>query len=287
VALRRSDKPLFSTTTLRAVRVRATPAVLALVAVTLIIASRLQILPLEPLRMAVADVMAPILSAVSRPFAAAVDSVDGVQSIRALKAENIRLQAENERLRAWYETALKLEAENKSLHDLLNVKADPSLDVVTTRIVSDPGGSFVKSVLVPAGSADKVAKGSAVMAGKGLIGRIMEVGRNAARVLLVTDLNSRIPVTIQATRTRAILAGRNGDLLKLERLPPDSGLTVGQRVVTSGDDGILPPEIPIGTIVSVGRDGVFVKPLSDISAVTHVQIINVAADPVLSTGVLQ
>jgi rod shape-determining protein MreC len=241
-------------------------------------------LPIERLRVATTDIMAPVLAAVSQPFVTFENSFEGLRTLRSLKAENIRLKEENGRLQQWYEAALKYQSENQSLHDLLNIKADPSLTFVTTRVVSDPGGAFVKSVLLPVGIDDGIRKGNAVMSGHGLIGRIMESGRHSSRVLLVTDLNSRIPVIIQNTRTKAVLAGKNTDLLQLERLPIDSGLTVGSRIITSGDGGQLPPDIPIGTIVSVGPEGVFVKLLADIDSVGYVQVINANLNGSLVTG---
>ena len=224
------------------------------------------------------------MSAVTQPFVTFSDSFEGIRTLRALKSENIRLKAENEQLQQWYEAALKFQAENQSLHDLLNVKADPSLTFVTTRVVADPGGSFVKSVLLPSGTKDKIQKGNAVMSGRGLIGRVTEAGVHSSRVLLITDLNSRIPVIIQNTRTKAVLAGKNGDLLQLERLPIDAGLEIGSRVMTSGDGGQLPPDVPIGTIVAVGKDGVFVKPLADVDSASWVQVINADVDPSLMSG---
>lgn len=272
--------------TMRTLGWRMTPAVLVLLAATLLAVHRSEIFPLESLRTGVTDIATPVLSAVTAPFAKAADSFDGMQSIRQLKAENIRLSEENARLQEWYEQALQMQAENKALRELLNVKADPAMSFVTTRVVSDPGGSFVKSVLLPVGAKDDVVKGAAVMSGHGLIGRVMEAGRHSSRVLLITDLNSRIPVMVQNTRTRAILAGKNKSLLKLERLPIDSGLTLGQRIVTSGDGGYLPPDIPIGTIVGIGKDGVFIKPLADIDSLSHVQVVNTDVDQSLKTGKL-
>jgi len=261
-----------------------TPAVLILLAATLMILHRADSLPTERLRTAMMDTAAPVLSAVSAPVSAAIDRIDSVTTLRDLKAENIRLEEENAKLRDWYESALKLQAENQSFRELLNVKADPSLTFVTARVIADVGGSFVKSVLLPVGAADKVQKGNAVMSGHGLVGRVTEVGQTSSRVLLVTDLNSRIPVIVQNTRIKAILAGKNQDLMKLERLPPDSGMTIGTRVVTSGDGGQLPADLPIGTIVSVNADGVWVKPLSDIDRLTHVQVVNADVDQTLVTG---
>lgn len=240
--------------------------------------------PIERLRVAVTDMAAPVLAFVSDPVERFADSFDGIKTLRELKAENIRLHAENARLQQWYEAALRYKAENQSLKGLLNVKADPTLTFVTARVVSDPGGAFVKSVLLPVGVQDGVRVGNAVMSGQGLVGRVIETGTHSSRVLLVTDLNSHIPVVIQNTRTKAILAGKNDDLIKLERLPIDSGLSVGQRVVTSGDGGQLPPDIPVGTIVQVGPTGAYVQPLSDIGKLAFVQVINADIDRSLVTG---
>ncbi|MFH1159042.1 MAG: rod shape-determining protein MreC [Pseudomonadota bacterium] len=280
----RLQKPVLQSLPLRTMTLRATPAVLVLLAVTLMVLHRADTLPVERLRMAVMDAAAPVLAAVSAPFSSFVDSLESVTTIRELKVENIRLREENVRLQQWYESALKMKAENQSFRDLLNVKADPDLTFVTSRVVSDAGGAFVKSVLLPVGVRDRVRKGNAVMSGHGLVGRVTEAGQNSSRVLLVTDLNSRIPVIVQNTRTRAILAGKNQDLMKLERLPPDSGMTLGTRIVTSGDGGQLLPDLPVGTIVSIGSDGVWVRPLSDIDRLTHVQIVDADADQAAAMG---
>ena len=278
------QKPVLQSLPIKTITLRATPMALALLAVTLLVLHRADTLPVSRLRIVVMDAAAPVLETVSAPFSAFVDSLEGVTTIRDLKAENIRLKEENIRLQQWYESALKLKAENQSFRELLNVKADPALMFVTSRVVSDAGGAFVKSVLLPVGIRDKVRKGNAVMSGHGLIGRVTEAGQNSSRVLLVTDLNSRIPVIVQNTRIKAILAGKNQNLMKLERLPPDSGMIVGTRIVTSGDGGQLLPNLPIGTIVSIKSDGVWVRPLSDIDRLTHVQVVDADSDQTLVTG---
>ncbi len=275
----RPEKNILQSLPLRTMTVRVTPAVLILLALTFMALHRMNTVPVERLRVAMMDSMTPILTLLSTPVNSFIDSIDGMSTLRGLKAENIQLREENAKLKQWYETALRLQAENKSFRDLLHVKADPTLNFVTSRVISDAGGTFVKSLLLPVGAVDQVQKGHAVMSGHGLIGRIIEVGDHSSRVLLVTDLNSRIPVMIQNTRTKAILAGKNQDLMKLERLPFDSGMTIGTRVVTSADGGQLPPNLPIGTIVSAGADGVWVKPISEIDQLTYVQVVNVEDEP--------
>lgn len=278
------EKNVLKSLPLKTMTARMTPAILALLAVTLMILHRAHALPVEKLRVSLMDAVAPATTVVSAPFISFIDSIDGVTTLRGLKAENIQLHEENIRLQQWYESALKLQVENQSFRDLLNVKADPTLNFVTARVISDAGGTFVKSVLLPVGAMDKVQKGNAVMSGRGLIGRVTEAGQKSSRVLLITDLNSRIPVIIQNTRTRAILAGKNGDLMRLERLPADSGITIGTRVITSGDGGQLPPDLPVGTVIKTGPDGVWVQPLSDMSRLTYVQVVNADIDQPLFSG---
>lgn len=278
------QKPVLQSLPIKTVTLKATPAVLVLLAATLMILHRMDTLPVERVRTAVMEAVTPAMAALTAPVHSFVESFEGVATLRDLKAENIRLREENARLQQWYEAALKMQAENQSFRDLLNVKADPTLDFVTARVVSDPGGAFVKSVLLPVGQRDRVRKGNAVMSGRGLVGRVTEAGQNSSRVLLVTDLNSRIPVVIHNTRTKAILAGKNKDLMKMERLPPDSGIAIGARVVTSGDGGQLPADLPIGTVISADADGVWVRPLTEIEKLTHVQVINADVDPTLVTG---
>src|SRR4029453_1678845 len=87
------------------------------------------------------------------------------------------------------------------------------------RIVADAGGPFVHTVLVDAGTEDGAARGMAAVNERGMIGRVIEVGRHSARVLLLTDFNSRIPVLVEPSRDQAILAGNNTRRLTLVFLP--------------------------------------------------------------------
>ena len=228
---------------------------------------------LEKPRAALLDILTPVIQTVSAPFSSLSNKISGMTEIGRLKAENIKLTEENARLREWYQTALTLQAENQSLREFLNVKAESDRAYLTTRVISDNGGRFVKSLLVPAGKKDGVAKGQAVITDKGMVGRIVNAGQNNARILLITDLNSRIPVMIEETHHRAILSGQNENLLALDHLPKDSGLSIGSRIVTSGHEGILPPNIPVGIVTEIGENKVSVAPLTDMQSIHYVQII--------------
>ncbi|MBL1147189.1 MAG: rod shape-determining protein MreC [Pseudomonadota bacterium] len=272
---------------LQVVRLRLVPLFFILLAVSMVFLHRVYDAPVVKMRVALTDFFAPVFSGISEPIQNATGRIDAVAGIRDLRAENMRLSEENRRLQQWYDVALRLEAENRSLKSLMNFKIEPDYSFITTRVVADPGGSFIKSVLIPVGRNDGVREGQAVMGEKGLIGRVVETGKNASRVLLVTDLNARAPVLIEGTRHKAILTGRNGDKMALQHLPLDSRPGLGARIVTSGDGGVLPPHLPIGTIVSRNGGMIEVSPLDDLDKLEYVRVIDFNADSALSTGHLK
>ncbi len=240
----------------------------------------------EGARTDISDSFAPLLSAAATPFNAVSNAISEGTGIGDLQAENARLKAENARLKTWYQTALQLEAENKSLGDLLNVKIEPHYRFVTARTISDSGNSFVHSLLVKAGKQDGVGKGQAVINGHGLLGRIIETGRETSRVLLITDLNSRIPVMIENSRIKAVLRGDNSPFPVLALLPDDTELHNGMRILTSGDGGVFPPGLPVGKIVSTEYGVPVIAPFAGTDRAGFVRIVNSQIDPNLQRGVL-
>lgn len=238
------------------------------------------------MRTMLTDMMTPVLSAVSKPFLVTAEFIGGVSGISELRAENARLEAENVRLRDWYQTALMLQSENHSLRELLNLELDPAHKYVSTRVIADTGNAYVHSVLVAQGTNAGIQKGQAVLAEEGMIGRIIETGKNSARVLLLTDFNSRVPVLIEGSRQRAILAGNNDTLPLLKHLPPDGEVAEGMRIVTSGHGGIFPPGLPIGRIVKTDNGQYAVKPFADMGRVTYVRVVDAHLDTNLRHGVL-
>lgn len=238
------------------------------------------------LRTSAADTLAPVLSAIGRPIEKVTVFVQDISGLAELQAENIRLEKENARLREWYQTALLLEAENKSLRVLLNVKLDPQHSYIAAQILSDSGNTFVKSLLVKAGREDGVQKGQAVISGDGVIGRIVEVGEHVSRILLITDMNSRVPILVENTSQHAILAGDNGKYARLLHVSADSEIAEGARIITSGHGGLFPKGLPIGRVVK-GDDGdVFVQPYADFERMVYVRIVSKKDDPNLRTGIL-
>jgi rod shape-determining protein MreC len=227
----------------------------------------------ERVRMVVADAFVPILSAVARPVATVNELIARVDEVVHVHAENARLREENERLLQWQAVARKLETENQVLRDALRFTPEAPVSFVTARVVGHAGGSFLRAVLVTAGSRDGVAKGQAAVTGDGLAGRVTEVGERSARILLLTDINSHVPVVLETSRDRAVLAGDNSGNPKLLFLPNTARPEVGERVVTSGHGGVFPPGIPVGVIVAATDTSVRVQPFVDFDRIQYLRLV--------------
>lgn len=238
----------------------------------------------ERLRTSVADMVAPVLDIVSRPAATVADAVEAFRDLAALHEENARLRAENEALLRWQMVARRLEAENDALKSLENYVPAPEASYVSARVVADTGGAFAHSLLVLAGRGDGIRKGQAVMTGEGLVGRIAEVGGRTSRVLLITDINSRVPVMVGDGRQRAIMAGENTDRPRLIYLPANAGVVPGDLVSTSGAAGAFPQGLPVGVVASVEDGVVRVAPYVQRDRLEMVRALDYGLDGILAPG---
>jgi len=236
----------------------------------------------ERTRTQVTDLMAPVLTLLSQPIATGARVVAEAESLVDLREDNARLRMENARLLEWQATARRLAVENRELRELLAYRPDARARYVTARVIGDKGGAFLRSILINEGTAAGIQKGQAALTGEGLLGRVESVGQHSARVLLITDLNSRIPVVVESTRVRAILAGDNSALPRLEFLSANSQLEVGQRIVTSGHGDAFPPGIPVGVITSVGETGVRVEAFAESDRLEFLRVVDYGLRGILS-----
>jgi rod shape-determining protein MreC len=253
---------------------RVTFPLLVLVSVTMIMLGKADQVMLESLRIAVADAAAPVLEVVSRPLSALADLATRARQLVAAYQENGRLAEENERLMGWQQAALKLASENSQLRGLLKLTPEPTATYLTARVVANSGGAYVRSLMVYAGSENGVARGQAAVTGDGLVGRVSEVGSRAARVLLVTDLNSRVPVIVEGSQQRALLAGDNSERPYLRYLDTGAAIRIGDRVVTSGQGGVFPPGLPVGVVASLDGGAPRVEPYVELSRVGYLRIVD-------------
>ena len=144
---------------------------------------------------------------------------------------------------------------------------------MSAKIIAESGDSFTHTLLVYIGDED-VKKGQIVLGDESVIGRIDKVSGRYAKVILVTDINSKIPVVIERTRVRGILSGNNTALPQMMFTRSSSDIQEGDVVVTSGVGGMFPSGLPIGFVNSVKNGIVEVETMADISRVEYVRIVD-------------
>jgi rod shape-determining protein MreC len=226
----------------------------------------------ERARMAVADALAPIYAALAEPLSVVHRTVEGAGHLATLHEDNARLREENERLRRWQAVALALDAENAALKAQLRWIPDPAPSFVTARVVADAGGVYARAVLLSLGPNHSVARGQIALDDRGLVGRVTELGSRSARVLLLTDMNSRVPVTLEGSRARAILAGSNGPRPRLMYWPEGVQPAEGERVVTSAEANTFPPGLPVGIVRYSASNVPEVQPLARLDRLEMVRL---------------
>lgn len=228
----------------------------------------------ERARMALADTLAPIYALLSRPLDAVHAAVEHTEGLLTLRSDNARLRAENEELRRWQAVALALDAENATLKANLRWIPDPAPSYVTARVVADAGGVYARAVLLSVGPNHGMTKGQIALDERGLVGRVTELGTRSARVLLMTDMNSRIPVILEGSRARAILVGTNGPRPRLMHWPEGVIPAEGERVVTSAEANAFPAGLPVGVVHYSPNNAVEVDPAARLERLEVVRIFN-------------
>ena len=223
-------------------------------AFALLFLGQAEIFVFERARQVATDMSAPLLELVAKPVSAITQALERTDEYLYVFEENRRLREENMRLRNWQDQALRLESKLSRLEALLDVQLDPAIRYVTARVVGDTGGPFVHTILLNVGQAGGIQPGQAVVSEDGFVGRVVSVGSLASRVLLVTDLNSRVPVFVEPGHYRAIVAGNNSATPHLEFLPGKAQVRPGDRVVTSGHGGFIPPGLHVGVVSAAGKE---------------------------------
>ncbi|WP_278923592.1 rod shape-determining protein MreC [Pseudophaeobacter profundi] len=200
----------------------------------------------ERFRAQLIDTVVPNMDWAMVPVTGTVNLFRDFQSYRRLAEQNRELRSELRQMRAWKEAALQLEQENARLLDLNNVRLDPKLTFITGVVMADSGSPFRQSVILNVGARDGIQDGWATMDGIGLVGRISGTGRNTARVILLTDAASAVPVTIQPSGQTALVTGDNSAAPLLTFLENADLVRPGDRIVTSGDGGVFPAGLLVG-----------------------------------------
>lgn len=222
---------------------------LAALSLGLLAMSRIEHPAIQSSRRFLSEMVSPGLHAIAVPLAPLRRL--GRQLIASATAveDMERLREENQRLKGWEARAKELERRLADLGTLARVVDEPGIDFVTGRVIADAKGPFARSVMLNVGREQGLKGGYPVVSGDGLVGRVLETSPRSARILLLTDLNSRVPVMIGDSGTRAVMFGDNSAQPKLAHLPENPRFAAGDEVVTSGVGGLFPRGMRIGVVV--------------------------------------
>ncbi len=266
---------------------RGTVMLLLLASVAVLIAGLAIPRLTDRVRASTFDSLGSALGILTIPTQKITQLVEHMTGLSDMSADLGRLRQENATLKQWYDRARQLEAENNSLRSLVKLANLPRTEYTTARVIAESGGAFAQGIIVDAGSAKGIVRDIAAMTGEGVIGRVMVTSDDTAQVALLTDINSRIPVVIENSRHRGVMAGDNSPQPVLMYLPDDAAVSVGERVLTSGMGGVFAPGLPIGVIVSTDQGRVRVQPFADLRRLDFVQLVNFGRNTITNEQIVK
>ena len=227
---------------------RLITVVLVLVMFAIFVIWRIDSPRVERFRAHVIDQYVPSFAWAMAPVTGTINLIRDFQSYASLYEQNQELRRELQQMKSWREAALQLEQENARLLDLNNLRLDPKFTHISGIVMADSGSPFRQSVLLNIGAQDGIRDGWAAMDGLGLVGRISGVGQRTSRVILLTDPYSQIPAIVQPSGQRAFVVGDNTAAPPVDFIENPDLVRAGDRVVTSGEGGVLPAGLVIGQL---------------------------------------
>ncbi len=255
---------------------QASVGILLLSAIVLIFIARGNADTFSAVRMSLVGAVRPILMVVQEPIAWSQNWLGQFQTVAVLQLENKSLREESANLREWHAEAVRLNAENRALRALLQMKQPHEIASAAGTVLADNGTNFGHSVIVTIPEDFKLHRGQVAMTGSGMVGRVVDAapGSGMARVLLLDDPASRLPVMVGASRMRAVLSGQGDNTLLLEHLPGNAQVQAGDKIVTAGNDGVLPSDLALARITRIEGDRVFAEPLAPLDRLDWIRIVD-------------
>lgn len=219
------------------------------------------------------EVVGPVMYVLEFPARIIHNVYTYVYDVSRVFTDNRALQEENKQMLYLQNKVHTLEVENRLLSRLLNYVPPAEATYVSAKIIAETGDDFTHAMIIYIGDA-KVKKGQVVLAAESVIGRIEQVGGKYAKVILLNDISSKIPVVIERTRVRGILSGNNTALPQLIFTKSTADIQEGDLVVTSGIGGIFPAGLPIGFVNSIKGNEIDVEMISDLDRVEYVRVVD-------------
>lgn len=210
--------------------------------------------PRDPLSVMLLEGMRPLQLLVSGSERALAQVWNNYVNLVGVRAENEALKGRIRQLEDDARQVAQLREANQRLSELLGFRAGLEGQAQVAQVSGRDPVALFQSLTIDKGERDGITKGFAVLSSNGLVGQVVATSAHAARVLLITDHNSGVDALVERSRARGIIAGALSDGCVMKYLQRGEDVNVGDRVATSGLDGIFPKGIPIGEVTKVSRN---------------------------------
>jgi len=244
---------------------------LIIVSILLIFLETIDAKPLNGIRSFIKDVVYRSAVVVTYPTKIFSGSYNLIQDHFGLYKNYNDLKKENEELKNNNSKSDFLKLENTQLRKLINEQVESESNLVSARALLDEQSPYLNSFVINIGANKEIKNGMATLDGKNFIGRIVDVNFFSSRILLVTDLNSKISVISEPSGNHAILSGHGDSQPTLEYLSESHQIQEGDKIYTSGKEGIFAPGIPVGK-AKIKKDKIEVQLYSELNEITFVNI---------------
>ncbi len=236
---------------------------------------------LESIRDGASDVVAPVQSVVEGALSPVGDFFGGITRYGDIREENTRLRRQLDEARAEILRNEGAERERESLLDLQQLDFAADIPTVAARVVATSPSNFQLTISLDRGSDSGIARGMPVVAGAGLVGRVIDVSRVRSTVLLISDPSSNIGVRLQSSGDVGVARGAGIDEpLPVDLVRVETKVFEREAVVTSGLQGsIFPPEIPIGRVREAStppgslQQRITIDPVVDLARLQYVKVL--------------
>jgi len=225
------------------------------------------------------EISGPLLRIIGKPAEFVRYLYNGYIGLVGTNKENAELRSKLAKLQMENHKIPELEQENKRLKTILNMMEQNPKTMIAARVVGEDVKNWFKCIILDKGKSNGIHAKMPVITPKGLVGQVVETDRWVTKVMVINDTNSSVDVYVEGRNTRGILEGAGQTLLRLKYIRKNDEIEIGDKLITSGKDGIYPKGLAAGIVTTVNRNkpGIFsdieVMPFNNFNRLEEVIIV--------------
>jgi rod shape-determining protein MreC len=205
------------------------------------------------------EISGPLLRIIGKPAEFARYLFNNYIGLIRTNRENADLRNKLTKLQLENQKIPELEQENKRLKTILNLMEQHPKTMIAARVVGEDVKNWFKCIILDKGKNSGIMIKMPVVTSRGLVGQVVETDRWVTKVMVINDTNSSVDIYVEGRNTRGILEGTGQTLLRLKYIRKNDEIEIGDKLITSGKDGIYPKGLAIGIVTTVNRNkpGIF------------------------------